>query len=411
MVIGVHRRAVGVFSHRRDAEQALHELKNSGFAMDRVSIIAKNRDDRDEIAGTQVTEKVGDKSDEGAKVGGISGGAVGGLTGLLIGLGTLAIPGIGPIMLAGGLATTLATTLAGAGIGAVAGSLIGGLIGLGIPEERARAYHQRVEEGAYLVIIDGTDAELSRAREILHRRGIEDFEVYDHPNREQPTTGVVHHDVNVPVVPVQTTRRAIGVFSHQRDAESALRELRNAGFPMTQVSLIAKDGNIREKSGIGNKADEGLKAGAATGGALGGLGGLLVGLGALAIPGVGPVIAGGAVATALATTLTGGAVGAAVGGIAGGLVGLGIPEERARIYSDRFQRGHYLLIVDGTEAQIHQAQSILQRLGIEEFAIYDARDVGKYQPSVEPVKHTETLPSHHPGEPPVIVVDHRTKAV
>ncbi|WP_071190162.1 general stress protein [Trichormus sp. NMC-1] len=410
MVIGVHRRAVGVFSHRRDAEQALHELKNSGFAMDRVSIIAKDKDDRDGIAGTQVTEKVGDKSEEGAKVGGISGGTVGGLTGLLIGLGTLAIPGIGPIMLAGGLATALATTLAGAGIGAVAGSLIGGLIGLGIPEERARAYNKRVEEGAYLVIIDGTDAELSRAREILHRRGIEDYEVYDHQNVAHPTSAV-HHDVNVPVVPVQTTRRAIGVFSHQRDAESALRELRNAGFPMTQVSLIAKDGNIREKSGIGNKADEGLKAGAATGGALGGLGGLLVGLGALAIPGVGPVIAGGAVATALATTLTGGAVGAAVGGIAGGLVGLGIPEERARIYSDRFQKGDYLLIVDGTEAQIHQAQNILQRLGIEEFAIYDARDVGKHQPSFEQVQQVENVPSHHPGEPPIIVINHREKTV
>lgn len=524
MVIGIHRRAVGVFPDRRDAEQALHELRNSGFPMERVSVIARHHEDRDEIAGHKVHEKVGDQAEEGAKRGAISGGVVGGITGLLVGLGTLAIPGIGPIMLAGATATALATTLAGAGIGAAAGGLIGALIGLGIPEERARVYHERVERGEYLVIIDGTDAEIARAREILHRWRIEEFEVYDQPDGRQPTTTVIPQDVTVnkyavgyfsrwqdveaaindfrnagfPLsqisvihrerqhrdvfgdirwsdrfdysrfhipddrtrlyneriyqgdyiivvggtdaeihraatilnrhgikqwqvyeassyvhAPLQTTKRAIGVFSHRRDAEAALRELRNAAFPMNQVSLIAKDTNNGGHRNLetGNKADEGLKTGAATGAAIGGLGGLLVGLGTLAIPGVGPVIAGGAAATALATTLTGGAVGAAVGGIAGGLIGLGIPEERARVYSDRFQRGHYLLIVDGTEAQIHQAEGILKHLGIEEFAIYDARDVHPHQPNLEPVRHTETVHSTLVEEAPVIIIDHREKTV
>ncbi|WP_016949848.1 general stress protein [Anabaena sp. PCC 7108] len=219
MVIGVNRRAVGVFSHRRDAEQALHDLKNSGFPMEKVSIIAKDRDNKEDIAGTQVTEKVGDKSEEGAKVGGISGGTVGGLTGLLIGLGTLAIPGVGPIMLAGGVATALATTVAGAGIGAVAGSLIGGLIGLGIPEERARIYNERVEQGAYLVIIDGTDAELTRVREILHNRGVEDFEVYDARdlNKDQPSverikqaeTVPMHHPEEPPIIVVDHREKTV----------------------------------------------------------------------------------------------------------------------------------------------------------------------------------------------------------
>ena len=352
MVVSLRRRAIGVFSNRTDIEKALHELKNSGFSMDRVSVIAKDRDRRDDIAGTPVQERVGDKSDEGAATGAVTGGVLGGLTGLLVGLGSLAIPGIGPIMLAGATATTLATTLAGAGIGAAAGSLIGALIGLGIPEERARVYNERVERGQYLVIVDGTDAEIATVEAVFNRHGVEEFAVYDHPNTDYATANVANQNVASPTygdrtntinttntnVGLQRNRRAIGVFSHRRDAEAALTELRDAGFPMTKVSLIGKDTNGHHNAGVGNKADEGAKAGAATGGALGGLGGLLVGLGALALPGVGPIIAGGAVATALATTLAGGAIGAAAGGIVGALVGLGIPEDRARVYNDRFQQ-------------------------------------------------------------------------
>lgn len=532
MVVGVHRRAVGVFSHRRNAEQALQELKHSGFPMDRVSIVARDADRKEDIAGTPVEEKVGDKADEGAKVGALSGTAIGGLTGLLVGLGTLAIPGIGPIMLAGAAATTLATTLTGAGIGAVAGSLIGALIGLGIPEERARVYNERVQRGDYLVIIDGTDAEIAQAEAILRKGGIEEFGVYDHPNGKHTTADVAHDNWNgtkhavgyfshrqeaeaaitdlryagfplsqislihrkplegdtfaginvsdrfeqrrlglpdpraefynerikqgdyVVVVggtdaeiqhaasiisrhgiqqwqiypsnahttaPSLRGKRAIGVFPHRRDAEAALTELREAGFPLNQVSIIAKNADgingdrvagVDRNLGAGNKADEGAKAGAATGGAIGGLGGLLVGLGALAIPGVGPIIAGGAVATALATTLAGGAIGAAAGGIGGGLVGLGIPEDRARVYSDRFQRGDYLVIVDGTEAEIQHAETILKRRGIQEFAIYDAADLHNLHSQHRPgfdrdVERQTPVPDIHRGDPSVVIVDHR----
>ncbi|MEA5514729.1 general stress protein [Nodularia sp. UHCC 0506] len=206
MVANVRRRAVGTFSNRRDIEQALHELKNSGFSMDRVSVIAKDAEQRGDIAGTQTRERVGNKADEGAATGALSGGALGGITGLLVGLGTLAIPGIGPIMLAGATATTLATTLAGAGIGAVAGGLIGALIGLGIPEERARVYHQRVEQGHYLVIVDGTDAEIAQAEAIFHRYGIEEFGVYDYPN--EPIEHHPEHDsIRRETTPIAETGR------------------------------------------------------------------------------------------------------------------------------------------------------------------------------------------------------------
>lgn len=211
MVVSTHRRAVGTFSNRRDTEQALHELKNSGFSMDRVSVIAKDADHKDDIAGTQVTERVGNKADEGATTGAVTGGTLGGVAGLLVGLGTLAIPGIGPIMLAGATATTLATTLAGAGIGAAAGGLLGALIGLGIPEERAKVYHQRVERGHYLVMVEGTDAEIARAEQIFHRYGIEEFGVYDYPNEHRehyPEHDSIRRETTPVVDPVRTNYSA-----------------------------------------------------------------------------------------------------------------------------------------------------------------------------------------------------------
>ncbi|MEH2192297.1 MAG: histidine kinase [Nostoc sp.] len=419
MVVGLHKRGVGVFSHRRDVEHALHELKKVGFDMNRVSVITEDGD-KDDIAGAEVRDRVGDKSDDGAKVGAATGGALGGLTGLLVGLGTLAIPGIGPIMLAGAAATTLATTLAGAGIGAVAGSLLGALIGLGIPEERARVYDERVKRGHYLVIVDGTDIEITRAEAILHQGGVEEFGIYDNPDARN--ADYVAPTPNVNVADSGVARRAIGVFSHRRDAEAAITELRDTGFPLSRVSIIAKDANshgiagvdVDKNVGAGNKADDGAKTGAATGGVLGGLTGLLVGLGTLAIPGVGPVIAGGAVATALATTLAGGAIGAAAGSIVGALVGLGIPEHRAQVYSDRFQRGDYLVIIDGTETEIHQAEAILNRRGIEEFAIYDATDVSQHphhNTAVVNSDRTNYSTDLHGNDPAVVIVDRRDQTL
>ena len=79
---GGHRRSVGVFTHRRDAEQALHELRDSGFPMDRVSVVVRDADRNADMGGASVGENVGNKADEGATVGLLSGGALGGLTGL-----------------------------------------------------------------------------------------------------------------------------------------------------------------------------------------------------------------------------------------------------------------------------------------------------------------------------------------
>lgn len=288
-----------------------------------------------------------------------------------------------------------------------------------LPDNRTHFYNERINQGDYIILVNGTEAEIQRAAAVISQHGIQQWQIFD-------STGHTPAGHSPATRPVQATKRAIGVFSHRRDAETALTELRDAGFPMSRISIIAKDTNghgiagVENKNiGAGNKADEGAKAGAATGGVLGGLTGLLVGLGSLAIPGIGPVIAGGAAATAIATTLAGGAIGAAAGGIVGALVGLGIPEDRARVYGDRFQRGDYLVIVDGNETEIHQAEAILKRRGIEEFGMYDATDLGEHRSGFDKGHNTGVLESDRPNysteahrnDPAVVIVDRREETI
>ena len=194
-MIGQTKRATGTFSSHKEAESALGELRDSGFNMDQISIIGNNVNRSSDMAGAQQGEHLNDLKDrdrdnkvgEGAATGAASGGAVGGLTGLLVGLGLVAIPGVGPVMLAGAAATALATTLTGGAIGAAAGSLVGGLVGLGIPKERAKVYSDRVEQGDYLVIVDGTDQEIRQAEEIFQRHSIREWGIYNSDNTSTRT--------------------------------------------------------------------------------------------------------------------------------------------------------------------------------------------------------------------------------
>ena len=192
MVVNQYKRAAGLYYSRDEAEAAVRALQQAGYDMDRVSVIAR---DADQVAGQNTTEDVGNKADEGATAGALTGGALGGITGLLVGLGTLAIPGIGPILLAGAEATAIATTLAGAGIGAAAGGLIGALIGLGIPEEKAKIYSDRVGSGSFLVMVTGTGAEIDRAATIMRQHGVEEFDIYDIPGAKAPAVTDVDEDI------------------------------------------------------------------------------------------------------------------------------------------------------------------------------------------------------------------------
>ena len=174
-----YKRSVGLFYSRDEAEKALRALKDDGFDMNRVNVIAKDADKVTESAGVDTAYDEGNNAAEGAGAGATSGAVLGGIGGLLLGLGTLAIPGVGPIIVAGEAASTIASTLAGAGIGAAAGGIIGGLVGLGIPEDKAKIYSDRVSSGSYLVMVNGTDDDISRAERILQDNGIEEYGVYD----------------------------------------------------------------------------------------------------------------------------------------------------------------------------------------------------------------------------------------
>jgi hypothetical protein len=158
-----------------------------------------------------------------------------------------------------------------------------------------------------------------------------------------------------------------GIYSTREGVERAADVLARSGFPVTDISVLLPE-NVGSKD-IGaekaTKAPEGAAAGAGTGAVLGGTLGLLAGIGALAIPGVGPLIAAGPIMAALA----GVGVGGAVGGFTGAMIGLGIPEYEAKRYEGRLQRGGILLSVHcDTSEEIDRAKEILERTGGEDIS-------------------------------------------
>ena len=157
------------------------------------------------------------------------------------------------------------------------------------------------------------------------------------------------------------------IFPNVSQAERAVDALVRDTFSNDDVSVLLADSEAsrsfaHEKQ---TKAPEGTTAGVATGGAIGGTVGLLAGIGALAIPGVGPFIAAGPIMGALA----GLGVGGAVGGLVGALVGMGIPEYEAKRYEGRIKDGGVLLSVHCSSSDaVTRAKDILKRAGGEDIA-------------------------------------------
>jgi hypothetical protein len=180
MVVSDKRRAVGVFSKRQEAEQALNELKASGFSMDNVSVIARDADQGEQLGGAEISDRIGNK-DVGAGTGVVGEIATESALGsVLVGLGSVAIPGVGLVIAAGSVATALIATVASTGIEAAAFSgLVKAVADLGIPEEQARIYSDRLHKGHYLVILDGTEDEIRSAEATLSNRGIQDWGIFD----------------------------------------------------------------------------------------------------------------------------------------------------------------------------------------------------------------------------------------
>lgn len=159
------------------------------------------------------------------------------------------------------------------------------------------------------------------------------------------------------------SKKSVFCIASSRDqADRIVNQLKGASFSSSDISVLFPDKSTtkdfaHEKN---TKAPEGAVAGAGTGGVLGGALGWIVGIGALAIPGVGPFIAAGPILAAL----SGAAIGAAAGGIAGGLIGLGIPELEAKRYEGKVREGNILLSVHTENSEeIKSATAIFKQAG------------------------------------------------
>jgi hypothetical protein len=162
----------------------------------------------------------------------------------------------------------------------------------------------------------------------------------------------------MPHTPEHTTkgRHYVGVFDERNDAELAARDLREKGFKDDEIGYAWRDdaGKTHQE---GNKSGEMAASGAGTGVVLGGI----IGAGAaLLIPGVGPVVSGGLLASALAGAATGAVAGGVAGGVGGALVGLGIPEDEAKYYDEQFKEGRTLMTVRADD-RYNDASDIVRR--------------------------------------------------
>ena len=166
------RRAYGGLYNDTDSARAgINRFRDAGYDQDRIGIVSRDKEDAKELSkdtGAHVTE--------GAAKGAVAGGLLGGLTGLLVGIGALAIPGIGPVVAGGALASALGigggTAAAGAGIGAAAGGIVGALTSLGFEKDEAEYYDQGVRGGRTLVTVHDDDG---RAESIFYETGADRY--------------------------------------------------------------------------------------------------------------------------------------------------------------------------------------------------------------------------------------------
>jgi len=430
MVSGKQKRAVGVFPDRPTTASALQALKDSGFSMRQVTILARNAARQEAIAGVEIKDQMGNKAGDGTAAGVLGGGLLGGAVGLLAGLGALVVPGLSGIALATEAATAAATTLIGGVAGAAAGGLAGALVGLGIPEDRARAYSDRVKRGDYLVLVRGTEPEVRRAEDTLQQQGIRDLGVYSVPEcrsnvveklgalratpggpvytespleapRNAGTTranGDRYPEQLPPVQPTESAasrfgqpvrssatapsteaaigdkKRAMGVFYDQHGLEQALESLRNSNFTMHRISIVSRDDGQAEakRHTLPNlnplsRIDSEGRVRSGSSGPPRPLGGITGLLAGLNTVTV-PGLGEVLVVGEVAPTLK---ASLAEGDFASALVRLGIPGEQARVYGDRLNAGASLIMVSGTGEEALHAASILSQHGIQDWGIYD----------------------------------------
>jgi hypothetical protein len=168
---------------------------------------------------------------------------------------------------------------------------------------------------------------------------------------------------------MEKNKSVFGMYVARREAESAVSAFKDAGFSTSDISvLLPKKIESEEEELVTDnrtKAPEGAAVGAGSGAAVGGALGWLLGMGALVIPGIGPVIAAGPILAVLA----GVGIGGALGGFAGALIGVGIPEDEAKKYEGKVKKGGILIAAHCESSdEIKRAEEILKRTGAEDVA-------------------------------------------
>jgi hypothetical protein len=179
-----------------------------------------------------------------------------------------------------------------------------------------------------------------------------------------------------------SNKAVLGLVTNRQQAEAVVDNLIQNGFGKNDISALFPDktGTRDFAHEQNTKAPEGAVAGAGAGGAIGGTLGLLVGIGALAIPGLGPFIAAGPILAAL----SGVAAGAAVGGITGALIGMGIPEIEARQYEGKIKGGNILISIHvEDDKERSRAKDVLEKAGATNIVTVGEEGVPKAsQPSL-----------------------------
>lgn len=162
------------------------------------------------------------------------------------------------------------------------------------------------------------------------------------------------------------TKTVVGLFSSRPDAESAVNKLRAQGFTKEEISIVSKDQKDQSRSSAKTREyDDDITDGALTGGTLGGIGGLLLGAGAMVIPGVGPILAAGPISAALG--------GAVAGGLAGGLIDWGIPSEVSEHYAKQVAQNQILAIIKTSDVKVNEAAQILRQFGARDVESHDVK--------------------------------------
>lgn len=174
---------VGLYDKLSDAHEAVRELTAAGVSREDISVVAADPDRQasDDLTTVKPAATPVGPASEGVVIGGV----VGGLAGLVIGLSALTIPGLGPIIAAG----PLASMLVGAGIGAAGGGLLGALVGWGVPEREAGYYTEAVRRGSTLVAVRAPESEVPTIIETLNRHNLVDLQTRVAYWRRQGWTG------------------------------------------------------------------------------------------------------------------------------------------------------------------------------------------------------------------------------